>query len=123
PGPPRTYGSSRRDTPEAPVRRSYDPHLEFQDVRQFGGGFRRRAGENLRLLLVVREVDALQRDGVRHWFQMLLRHDAADLLGLRLFYAHERGVAERADAGLDGQQSRHRHLDPLKPPVFQFALY
>ncbi len=51
------------------------------------------------------------------------RGEALDLFGLGLLDAHQRGVAQLADAGLDRQQRRQRHLDVLEPAVFQFALH
>ena len=48
--------------------------------------------------------------------------DASDFFRLRLLDAHQRGVAQLVDAGLNGEQRGQRHFDVLEPAVFEFAL-
>jgi len=54
--------------------------------------------------------------------QLAHRH-LLDLLGLGLLDAHERGVTQLVDAGLNGQHGRQRHFHLLEPPVLQLALH
>src|SRR5829696_4046466 len=86
-----------------------------------GPALRVAVAEELCLLLLEREVDALDRlelalaggDGGLHF---------ANLLLLRGHDALERGVANLADARLDGQQRRRLHRVPLIPAALQLAL-
>ena len=45
-----------------------------------------------------------------------------DLFLLRRHDAFERGIAQRVDAALDGQQRRQRHRQVLEPAAFELAL-
>ena len=63
-GLPRTCGSRHRlCVPEQPGLRSYDAHLELEFLDQLGGGLVRRAFDELGFFLLLRQVDALERDG------------------------------------------------------------
>ena len=51
------------------------------------------------------------------------RGDAPHLFALGLLDAHQGGIAQLADARLDGEQRRQRHFHVLEPAVLQLALH
>ena len=88
------------------------------------GGFGWGSTENLGGALLVGELDGFEQDDWR----LILDSggefaDGNDLyfLGLGLFDAHERGVAQLAVAGLDGEHGWSGEFEMLEPAVFELA--
>ncbi len=102
-------------------------HITRASNRSFSTSFAAASlglpSNQLRLLGALRQIDPLDGSCGRRSNAQFGRGEPLHLFGLGLLDAHQRGVAQLVDAGLNGEQRRQRHLDMLKPAVFQLALH